>query len=275
MLEMAQFSIVGRKFSATEFSDYIAHLPLESWKPTRVVLHNTANPSLKSRPNGLTNQHIQDLHYYYQFQAPVKSGKKGWSGGPHLFVDQLGIWVFNPLDRKGTHSPSFNANGWGVEMLGDYETEAFDTGDGLKVQENALGAVAGMFRRLGIAKLTETNFKFHYEDLKTDHACPGKNVKKSVVLPAIQALLDGGLIKPGTGLPIRVVVYRKGGGQSPVGAVEGQLVDGSAFADAQALAKVTGVPTTSQGEVRVRALVEAHYLLNWHPETSRLYLVEN
>lgn len=268
---MSAFSIVGKKFDRASFEAYASHVVLGAWKPKRLVLHNTAVPSLKDRPKGLTLAHIQDLQVYYEYQAPRKNGK-GWSGGPHLFVDQGGVWVFNPLDRKGVHSPSWNSDSWGIEMLGDYESEAFESGNGLLVQTNAIAALAALFRRLGIETITEENFKFHREDPLTDHACPGSNVHKPKVMASVQALLAG---KPADdGIVSKVVVYRAGSGQNPSAVIEAVLRGGTVMADAKALSKATGIATSKTGEIGVRDLVGSKFAISWIAETHRAYLVE-
>lgn len=265
------FEIVNRRFSPSEFQEYINNLALTNWTPDKVVLHNTAVPTLAKLPNGFDNETIENLHGYYQ---NVVDGGKGWSGGPHLFVDQNGIWVFNPLDRAGVHSPSWNPTAWGVEMLGDFAKESFDSGDGLKVQNNALAAVTAMFRKLKVAKLTTTNFHLHKEDPKTDHDCPGKNVHREAVVAKIQALLDSPTTSGTGGLPVKVIVYRKGAGQSPAAVVSGLLRNGTTFADRVAMAAATGLPTGGTGLVAVREFVGAHYSLTFDSKTSKLYLGE-
>lgn len=167
---MPRFSIDGRKLSLSAFAEHVDRLSLDRWRPDMIVLHNTAIPSLKDRPHGFSAANMEDLRHYY-------GRVQGWSGGPHLFVDGTGIWLFNPLDRRGVHSPSWNARSWGVEMLGDYETERFDSGDGLRVRENAVAALTVMFRRLDLSP-SDAHFKLHREDPRTTHACPGKHVDK-------------------------------------------------------------------------------------------------
>ena len=232
---MSQFTIVGKEFSPSAFADYAAHVPLDLWKPSLVVLHNTAVPTLAQRPEGLTSAHIEDLHFYDEFQAPKKNGR-GWSGGPHLFIDQDGVWTFNPLDRKGVHSPSWNAKGWGVEMLGDFESEPFDSGNGLRVRTNAFAALAALFRRLDVATVTDENLKLHKEDPLTDHDCPGGRVDKAKAIAAVQALLLPTPTGIGLGVPAEIVVYRKGQGQSPSTVLDASLRGGSVYADASELA---------------------------------------
>ena len=260
---MPRFPIVGRAFDPAAFADYAAHVPLESWRPDLVVLHNTAVPSLAQRPRGLTAANLQDLaHYYGEVQ--------GWRGGPHLFVDQTSIWVLNPLDRRGVHSPSWNARGWGVEMLGDYDAEPFDAGDGLRVRRNAVAALAALFRRLGVPP-DDAHFRLHREDPKTTHACPGANVRKESVRLEVQALLR--LPPPPAGLPARVVVYRRGAGSTPAAVLDATLRDGAVLADARALGPATGLPS-EEGLVPVRAFVGDRFNVSWNAATNRVYLAE-
>ena len=260
---MATFPIVGRRFSPGEFADYAAHVPLGDWRPDLVVLHNTAVPTLADRPQGLSEANIQDLRHYY---ADVQ----GWSGGPHLFVDGEGVWVFNPLDRRGVHSPSWNARSWGVEMLGDFATEPFDSGNGLKVQRNAMDALAALFRRLGMEAMNAT-LKLHKEDPRTTHDCPGRNVAKPRVLTAVASRLAP---TPSGGIPSKVVVYRKGGGQNPSAILGAALREGTVYADARALSAATGIATGTCGETSVRAFVGEGFGLTWNAASHRVYLVE-
>jgi len=149
------------------------------WRPSFIALHNTASPSLAQRPNGLTKQHIKNLEAFYR-------DKQGWKAGPHLFVDDRQIWVFTPLTVSGVHSPSWNKIALGIEMLGNYETEAFDSGRGLKVRKNAVAAMATLSAILG---LDPNGMRLHREDPATTHACPGKNVRKLEVIQEVTELM--------------------------------------------------------------------------------------
>jgi hypothetical protein len=102
------------------------------------------------------------------------------------FIDDKQIWVFTPLTVSGTHSPSWNKLALGIEMLGDYDKEAFDTGRGLKVQQNAVAAIATLSAVLGLDPAT---MRLHREDPLTTHACPGKNVRKLKVIQDVHDLL--------------------------------------------------------------------------------------
>jgi N-acetylmuramoyl-L-alanine amidase len=171
--------IVGRSFTPEEFDGYCHTLQWTAWRPSFIVLHNTAIPSLAQRPDGLTRQHIQGLEAFYR-------DEQKWNAGPHLFIDDRQIWVFTPLTVSGTHSPSWNKVALGIEMLGNFETEPFDSGRGLAVRRNAVAALATLSAVLGIASDT---MRIHREDPLTTHACPGKNVRKLDVIQAVQDLI--------------------------------------------------------------------------------------
>jgi hypothetical protein len=171
--------IVGLNFSAAEFDHYCHGLQWTAWRPSFIVLHNTATPSLAQRPKGFTQQHIQNLVGFYRDQ-------QGWSAGPHLFIDDLQIWAFTPLTMSGVHSPSWNKQAIGIEMLGNYETDSFKTGRGLAVRKNAVAAMATISAVLG---LDSTTIRLHKEDPLTTHACPGKNVVKAEIISEVQQLI--------------------------------------------------------------------------------------
>lgn len=174
---MAWKGIVGKSFTPKQFDAYCEGLSWTGWRPSFVVLHNTGVPSLAQRPHGLTETHIRNLEAFYR-------DTRKWSAGPHLFIDDKQIWVFTPLTTSGVHSPSWNKIALGVEMLGDFETEPFNSGRGAMVRDNTVAALAILSAALG---LDPHGLRLHREDLKTTHACPGKHVKK---LEVIQRVLD-------------------------------------------------------------------------------------
>ncbi len=171
--------IVGKSFTPDEFDSYCHTLLWTAWRPSFIVLHNTGSPSLAQRPKGLTQQHIANLEVFYR-------DTQKWKAGPHLFIDDKQIWAFTLLTVSGTHSPSWNKVALGVEMLGDYEKEAFDSGRGLKVRGNTVAALATLCAILGLDPQT---LRLHREDPLTTHACPGKNVRKLEVIQEVQDLI--------------------------------------------------------------------------------------
>lgn len=171
-----------RFMTVEQFEAHVASLDFSSWRPIGIVWHNTASPSLAQWKTYPRAHWMNGLESYYK--------GKGWNGGPHLFVDDGpdGIGLFNPLNHRGTHSPSFNAQYIGIEHVGDYGTEEDDTGDGLKVKTNGIIATAILCAALGIPA-DPTHIKLHKEDPKTDHDCPGKNMAKDK-LKSIQSVIE-------------------------------------------------------------------------------------
>ncbi|MBN9383487.1 MAG: N-acetylmuramoyl-L-alanine amidase [Chitinophagaceae bacterium] len=171
--------IVGLSFTTDAFDTYCHSLTWNAWRPSFIVLHNTAEPNLADRPNGFTQQSMKGFVEYYR-------DEQHWSAGPHLFIDDRKIWVFTPLTMSGVHSPSWNKLALGVEMLGNYATEPFNSGRGAAVRDNAVAAIATLSAVLGLDPAT---MKLHKEDPLTTHVCPGKNVKKPAVIQAVKDLL--------------------------------------------------------------------------------------
>ena len=171
--------IVGLSFTADAFDSYCHSLSWTAWRPSFIVLHNTAEPSLKDRPNGFTKASMDGFVKYYR-------DEQHWSAGPHLFIDDRQIWVFTPLTLSGVHSPSWNKLALGVEMLGDYASEPFNSGRGVAVRDNAVAALATLSAVLGLDPAT---IRLHKEDPLTTHVCPGKNVKKQAVINAVKDLI--------------------------------------------------------------------------------------
>lgn len=171
---------IGKRFTPATFAAYVKGLDWSGgWRGEYPVLHHCAEPSLAQRPQGLSDQHLANLLDYYQNQL-------GWSGAPHLFIDDRpdGIIVFQRLDKRGVHAKSFNSSGWGIEMLGDYDTEDPRTGRGAKVIKNAAHALATLLD-INHGKLDD--IKFHRDDPLTQKTCPGRLVTKDL----IRALVGG------------------------------------------------------------------------------------
>ncbi len=159
--------IAGTQFTPAAFAKYVEGLKLGSagWTPQFVVRHNTSSPTLAQRPNGLAPQHLLNLQSYYE--------GLGWHAGPHLFVDDHNISVFSSLLHPGVHSPSWNGVSFGVEQLGEFGSEDYNSGRGLAVQQNAVAAIAVLSHFAGIDSHT---MRDHREDVNTTHKdCPGSS----------------------------------------------------------------------------------------------------
>jgi hypothetical protein len=171
--------IIGKSFTPTDFDTYCHSLQWTAWRPSFLVLHNTAAPSLQDRPSGFTQQHMQDFVTYYRDTLH-------WSAGPHLFIDDRRIWVFTPLTTPGVHSPSWNKQSLGIEMLGNYAIEPFTTGRGLLVRQNTISVLTSL---CSVLKIPPAALRLHKEDPATTHNCPGKNVIKQDIIKETEALI--------------------------------------------------------------------------------------
>ena len=169
--------IVGKVFSPDDFIAYCDEVTMDrGFHPRFVALHNTGVPTLAQWKRHAMADHLRALQHFYR-------DMQHWSAGPHLFVDHQHIGVFTPLDCPGVHSPSWNAIAWGVEMAGDYATEAFDA----DVKRNAVVALAALCR---LGHLDPRGIRLHKEDPRTTHNCPGKHVVKADIIAAVIAEVE-------------------------------------------------------------------------------------
>src|ERR1044071_168093 len=173
--------IVARGFRPQEFKDYVGTLTFSDWRPQFVVLHNTSSPRLSQWHSHSGEERMRNLEAYYR-------DEQGWSAGPHLFIADDFIWAFTPLTTSGVHSPSWNAISWGVEMVGNYDSEDFGQGPGAAVAANTVFALAILHTALPI---DPRPLKFHKEDRRTTHDCPGRNVDKASMIARVEAAMGG------------------------------------------------------------------------------------
>ena len=183
---MAWGGIVGKSVTSDEFEKYIGALRFGVWRPRFVVVHNTSVPDMatwlgwQARKPPLTDEKwAKNLEAYYKGQ--------GWRGCPHLFVTPGGILLMNPLTSPGTHSPSWNSFSWGVETVGEFESDPF-TGP---VRDNLVVALAILHTAAGLQLLPYERgvrgLHFHKEDPNTTHkSCPGKKITKADLISDVQ-----------------------------------------------------------------------------------------
>lgn len=99
------------------FAQSLADRAAPHWA-SGVVVHHTYRP-LVSQWRGMASMH--GLRTFY--------ASKGWTAGPHLFLvagagpDRDGIWQLTPLTQPGVHAGPCNTTHWGVEVVGDYDTQ--------------------------------------------------------------------------------------------------------------------------------------------------------
>lgn len=216
------------------------------FKPAGIILHNTAAPTLAQWvEEGPSHEaRIKNLKAYYQ--------GLGWHAGPHWFVSREHFTEFMDPRTRGTHSPSFNADHFGIEMVGDYDKESFDSGDGAKVRDNAVFLMAYLCSRFGWdpAKV----IKLHKEDPKTTHACPGRNVVKLDIVTRVKDEMRHFMHAPPTNEhnqsddDASVVVFEDiiattfGGGSDNQASAYGGMIDGDIRLGASLPARFKDVP---------------------------------
>jgi hypothetical protein len=175
--------LVGKCFDdADDLEQYLNGLTFGAWRPRFVTLHHTGAPNraqwdkYQTRKPPITDaQWMKNLARYYGVDM-------GWSAGPHFFVTPAHFCVLSPPNARGVHAVSFNANSWGVEVVGDFDTEQFTgeirkrTVECLAVLHLAAGLQPGVYVR-GVSGL-----HFHRDDPKTAKTCPGKNVDKAPLI---------------------------------------------------------------------------------------------
>lgn len=200
---------IAKPFKQEEFGKYVAGLIWNRWRPIGITLHNTALPTIdqweKTAAQDLAagrypgTSRIRSLESFFKDQ-------QHWSGGPHLFIDENVIWVFNPLTEPGVHSPSWNSTHIGIECIGDYAKEDDDSGPGLKIKLNAIYAMSVLCSTLGIPavnpydpdniarSIRQPGIFLHKQDPKTTHDCPGQHMAQDIgkIIDDVAALMAGG-----------------------------------------------------------------------------------
>ncbi len=183
-IEGNDFPIVGRKFSKAEFIEYVKWVKKNEsyhWAPTGITMHHTGFPNLSIRPNGFNEQHMLNMRHGYK-------NDNGWSCGPHIYTDDHGIWVFNPLSRRGIHAVSYNSTRYGIEMLGNFDTEAdYNHPRGVSARAHGMFAAAVLMKHAGIST---TKLNFHRHDSETRKKCPGSHVNFSDFEQAVLKIVE-------------------------------------------------------------------------------------
>jgi hypothetical protein len=100
---------VGRAFNVVGFRAYATQLRFATWKPELIVLHSTVSPNLAQWHQRTGEKSMQGFADIF--------GEKGWSAGPHLFIDDERIWVFSPLEKPGIHAGKWNKISIGISMV--------------------------------------------------------------------------------------------------------------------------------------------------------------
>lgn len=169
-----------------ELENYLNGIQFGVWRPRFITLHHTGAPNTaqwskyKTRNPPVTDERwMKNLARYYGVDM-------GWSSGPHFFFTPDHYCVLSPPTARGVHAVSFNATSWGVEMVGEFDTEKFGGAfrdkviDGLAALHIAAGLKPGPFER------GTRGLHFHRDDPRTSKTCPGRNVDKQDLIDAIE-----------------------------------------------------------------------------------------
>jgi hypothetical protein len=186
---------VGKCFpTAVEFLAYLENIRFGAWRPRFVTMHHTGGPNLKQwrawqvREKPVTDeQWMRNLAGYYG-SSPANGGPAGgpWSAGPHFFFTPKNFCVLSLPDRRGVHAVSFNAMSWGVECVGDFDSELFTPelasryAEGLACLHLAASLAPDPF------KFATSGLHFHRDDPKTTKTCPGRGVDKDFMVGLIK-----------------------------------------------------------------------------------------
>ncbi len=174
------FSLVGTQWNLAGFEKYLSKTDT-GWSDS-VTIHHTGFPDLAMRKKGLTAQHIRNIRDYYK--------GKGWSGGPHLFIDDLDISGMNPLNERGVHARSFNSKSIGIEVLGNYDNEDPKSGRGWECWKLTAKVVAAILNAKGLPA-TKATILFHRDDPKTSKTCPGNKIEKVWFIALVKGEMEG------------------------------------------------------------------------------------
>lgn len=175
-------------FTPADFAAYVDKLVWKDWKPSFVTLHNTAEPNLAQWNHfGLGPvagaQRIRNLNSYYK--------GLGWHSGPQNFIGPDLIWQACDPTHDGVSVSCWNRITYAIEMVGDYSSEDFNSGDGAKVRDLTVFALAVLHKKLGLRPdnyvMGKSGLHFHKECIHDHHLCPGKNVDKADIVQRILA----------------------------------------------------------------------------------------
>jgi len=155
-------NIVNRKLNLEEFEGYVSAMNFSPNNPNKVIVHHSFSPTQKQWKGEATMVGLKKIYE-----------GKGWPSGPHLFIEENGIWLFSPMNQTGTHAKAGNTRSIGIEVVGDYTNVKWPE----KTKENVLGAIKILLKKLN---LNEDNIHVHREYSQT--ACPGNAITRDWII---------------------------------------------------------------------------------------------
>jgi hypothetical protein len=195
---MAPFSYIGRGLTLFEFVEYVDTFNFGLYPPTSVVLHHTIMPDAgyaklskgvwtageaRLKPDQVYAKRLKQLDSIRNYYRDTK----GWSKGPHLFIDEKYIWLFTPMDEPGIHAKHgngvYNNFSIGIEMIGYFEKLLWPSA----VETLVGGAVAVLQNKLktfDITYRTHNGISSHRDWGKPE--CPGKAITEKYYIEVLR-----------------------------------------------------------------------------------------
>lgn len=174
--------------SGDEILKYVAGLVFTDWRPQGIMLHNTAAPTQKQwDATILTDNPLDDARQRALNLTSYYRDEQKWQGGPHLFITDKLIMEFNPLTKRGTHSPNYNATHYGIEVVGDFNVDTWDGGR----RDLTVQAVAAI---CSVRGFDPRQLKMHYDDPAGHQDCPGRFMREArgAIINAVLAKMAEG-----------------------------------------------------------------------------------
>jgi len=132
----------GRGYDREQWLAHVAETPLFPGA-LGVTEHATGIPTLAQALAMDEAKYIVNTQRFYE-------NSLRWSHGPHVFASHTLIWGFSALGVRGTHCSCDNLRGFfGVEAMGNRNTESFSSGPGAQVLANQHFAIAALFVKMG------------------------------------------------------------------------------------------------------------------------------
>lgn len=188
----------GKPYTREQLKTHIDSLDFSNWRrkdgtrgrPLYIVFHNTSEPTIEQWMGWSVQKRQDYIHNVQQYYE----NDLGWRAGPHYFVpptiDPCCFGFSNPV-TAGTHCSCFNSDSIGIEHVGEFNIEQYDSGPGAIVRDNGIYLMALLHNKLGLEPAPYSygvrGLHFHIECAHDNHDCPGKNVHKPDVVARIQA----------------------------------------------------------------------------------------
>lgn len=205
---LGPFLYDGLAFSPAAFDQYVQVYDFGPIKPDFLVLHHTAVPSASwaRYPSGAVwdaneegmacEERIAKRLRQLESIANYYSNQLRWDRGPHLFIDDLAIYVFTPLREIGIHAAQGNAYrderglhySIGIEVVGYYEHVPWPE----PVLANVAAAVCSLKAALGTFDFVSGPRAGQIAEhrMYNKPTCPGAAIQPAFYMPRFQQCWD-------------------------------------------------------------------------------------